>query len=46
MFHFYDGHHLMGMHILWWLFWIGFIVLVFGVFRLVPRTRDQTSARP
>ena len=46
MFHFYDGHHFMGMHILWWLFWIGFIVLVFGVFRLVPRTRDRTSARP
>ncbi len=39
MFHFYDGHHFLGMHLLWWIFWIGFIVLAFGVFQPVRRTR-------
>jgi len=23
MFHFYDGYHFMGMHIIWWVFWFG-----------------------
>lgn len=22
MFHFYDAYHLLGTHMLWWLFWV------------------------
>ena len=25
MFHFYDGYHFIGMHLLWWVFWLAFI---------------------
>ncbi len=32
MFHFYDGYHFLGMHLLWWLFWIPFVGVVFRAY--------------
>jgi putative membrane protein len=46
MFHFYDGYHFLGMHLLWWVFWILFIVLVFGSFTPLRWTIDRKGARP
>ncbi len=37
MFHFYEGYHFFGMHLLWWAFWFLFIVIVFGAFEPVRR---------
>ena len=45
MFHFYNGYHLAGMHLMWWGFWIAFIIIVFGVFQPVPRNRGVTGTR-
>lgn len=39
MFHFYDGYHFIGMHILWWGFWILFIGIMFGAYEPVRRKR-------
>jgi hypothetical protein len=39
MFHFYDGYHFIGMHILWWGFWILFIGTLFGAYEPVRRKR-------
>jgi hypothetical protein len=41
MFHFYDGYHFFGMHMLWWLFWLGFIAIGFGMFEPVRRRRGD-----
>lgn len=46
MFHMYDGYHFVGMHMLWWFFWIVFIGVLFGAYEPVRRNRrrkDETS---
>lgn len=43
MFHFYDGYHFFGMHLLWWAFWIAFIGIVFGWYEPVPRRRERDN---
>lgn len=40
MFHFYDGYHLMGMHVMWWFFWIFFVLILFGPYDPVRRNRE------
>jgi putative membrane protein len=45
MFHFYDGYHFVGMHVMWWLFWLAFIAIIFGVFEQVPRRRGSKNVR-
>ncbi len=44
MFHFYDGYHFFGMHMVWWFFWILFIGIVFGAYEPVRRNRGQRIA--
>ncbi len=44
MFHFYDGYHFFGMHMIWWFFWILFIGIVFGAYVSVRRNRRQRIA--
>lgn len=39
MFEFYNGYHYFGMHMIWWLFWIAFIVVIFGAYEPVRRNR-------
>ncbi len=39
MFHFYDGYHFIGMHLLWWVFWFAFIGIVYAMYEPVPRRR-------
>ncbi|CAN5838164.1 hypothetical protein BH11GEM1_BH11GEM1_35390 [soil metagenome] len=45
MFHFYDGYHFIGMHLLWWVFWFSFISILFGMYEPVARSRGSKSAR-
>jgi putative membrane protein len=26
----YDGYHFLGMHLIWWILWVGFIVWIFA----------------
>ena len=44
MFRFYDGYHFMGMHIIWWIIWILFIIWVFATpfFYGSVRNRDTS----
>lgn len=44
MFHFYDGYHFIGMHMLWWFFWIFFLATIFGVYEPVRRNRGGRNA--
>ncbi|MEO8974657.1 MAG: hypothetical protein ABI552_02685 [Casimicrobiaceae bacterium] len=39
--HFYDGYHLVGMHLLWWVFWILSILIMFVPYELVRRNRRK-----
>ena len=39
MFHFYDGYHFFGMHMLWWIFWILFISVAFALYQPIRRTK-------
>lgn len=39
MFHMYDGYHFIGMHLLWWAFWIALIGTVYGLYEPVARRR-------
>ncbi|WP_411282432.1 hypothetical protein [Gemmatimonas sp.] len=45
MFHFYDGYHLLGMHMLWWLFWVAFLVIGFGMFEPVSRRKVNSDSK-
>lgn len=33
--------HFWGMHLIWWLFWIGFIVLFLALIEPIPRKRAR-----
>lgn len=46
MFHFYDGHHWLGMHLFWWIFWILFLVVVLRWFGPVAKHRGSKDAPP
>ncbi|MBI3345023.1 MAG: SHOCT domain-containing protein [Gammaproteobacteria bacterium] len=39
----YVGWGFMGMHALWWLFWIALIVVFFALIEPVPRSRRRVS---
>lgn len=39
----YVGWDFMGMHALWWLFWIALIVVFFALIEPVPRSRRRES---
>jgi hypothetical protein len=41
MFHMYSGYHFVGMHLLWWVFWLAFLTIVFGIYEPVPRSRNR-----
>jgi len=43
MFHFYNGYHLFGMHLLWWAFWIAIVLFVFFAFKPKRRTNRRTN---
>lgn len=38
-----DGGWFWGMHVLWWLFWIGLIVAFFSLLTPVPRRRTRET---
>lgn len=38
-----DGVYL-GMHLIWWLFWIVLLIVVFGVLVPTPRSSRRTTA--
>ena len=40
MFHLYDGYHFFGMHMIWWVFWVVFIMIMFGAYEPVRRKTD------
>jgi putative membrane protein len=42
MFRFYDGYHLWGMHIIWWIIWILFIIWIFATPWGYRQTRDTS----
>lgn len=42
--HLSDGWGFMGMHVLWWVFWVVLIVGLFAFFEPVPRDRARTTA--
>lgn len=46
MFHFYDGYHFLGMHLIWWVFWLVFISVVYGAYAPVLRSRGGSTSRP
>lgn len=49
MFHFYNGYHFFGMHMLWWFFWIVFFGVIYGAYEPVRRNRrgkDEMSLPP
>lgn len=39
--HFYDGYHLIGVHLMWWIFWILFISIMFGAYQPIRRNRGK-----
>ncbi len=39
----YMGWSFIGMHALWWLFWIALIVVFFALIEPVPRSRPRMS---
>jgi hypothetical protein len=41
--HFYDGYHFIGMHLMWWVFWILFVAVMFGPYEPVRRNRGNTK---
>ena len=43
MFHFYDGYHFIGMHMMWWVFWILFVSIMFGPYEPVRRNRGKNK---
>jgi hypothetical protein len=43
MFHFYDGYHFIGMHLLWWVFWLAFLSIVFGDVRTSSQKPRRTE---
>ena len=44
MFHFYNGYHFFGMHMLWWIFWLLFMATIFGPYEPVRRNRGGKHA--
>ena len=44
MFHFYDGYHFWGMHLIWWIIWLLFVAWIFMRFVHYGRERDQDSS--
>ena len=44
MFHFYEGHHFMGMHLIWWFIWAVFIFWIFATPYDIPgqKTKKDT----
>lgn len=42
MFHFYDGYHFAGMHLLWWIFWILLLIFWFGAYEPVRRKKPRS----
>ncbi len=45
----YDGYHFLGMHMLWWFFWILFIAVIFGAYQPVRRSgrrKDDLNLPP
>lgn len=40
----YNGYHYGGMHLIWWIIWIAFIFLIFGLFQPVPRRKMKENA--
>lgn len=40
----HGGYHFFGMHLFWWLFWILFIFILFGIFKPVPKSRAKEDS--
>ena len=34
--HMYDGYHFWGMHLIWWIIWVGFIFWIFATSYDIP----------
>lgn len=42
----YNGYHFMGMHLLWWFFWVLFVGGFLGTYQPVRRIRAKKSVTP
>ena len=40
----YDGYHYGGMHQIWWLIWIVFLFIIFGIYQPVLRSSIKKNA--
>ena len=43
--YFYDGYHLIGMHLMWWVFWILFISIMFGAYQPIRRNQGKKKKK-
>jgi hypothetical protein len=43
MLHFYDGYHFIGMHLMWWVFWGLFLLILFVPYEPVRRNRRKKN---
>lgn len=43
---YYEGMGFLGMHVLWWLFWIGLLVAIFSLAEVTPRRRARRRDTP
>lgn len=41
--HFYEGYHLWGMHLFWWLIWIVLLFWIFAIPDDIPGQRKKSS---
>ena len=42
--HLYEGYHFVGMHLLWWFIWIGFILWIFATPYEIPGERRRKGS--
>ncbi len=41
--HFYEGYHFGGMHFVWWIIWIVFVIWVFATPWTIPGERRKPN---
>lgn len=44
MFRFYNGYYIGGMHIIWWIIWILFIIMIFATPLFYGRERNRDTS--
>lgn len=41
---YYDGQHLGGMHLIWWIVWFAFLLWIFAIPYDIPGQRNKKEA--